>query len=176
VFAAAVGEQTFLDRNVRFHFEYVMRLTAAWTSVLAVLAMSAVGAWAAKPGGGGGGPVPPGAIYFNYGGAPMQMLADGSGKQSAPFELGQASRGTYGSAATRWFLSTGDDYHLWATKDGISQMQITNMLETDNGDGTKTGMHLVGWPSWSNDGADSFVSVAAFHWVQPNSEPVPPTV
>src|SRR5690349_4577010 len=131
-----------------------MKTAAAWTVVLAMLVLSAVGAWAAKPGGGGS--VPPGTIYFTYGGAPMRMLADGSGKQSAPFELGRASRQTYGSAASRWFLST-DDYHLWATTDGVTQMQITNMLETDNGDGTKTMMRLKGGPSWSNDGVDSFV-------------------
>lgn len=156
-----------------------MRFAVLRVLVLVIaLGLLAVGAWAAKPVGGGGGSVPPGTIYFEYGGTPMTMQADGSGKQLADpanTTYWAPSRGTYGSGARRWWLAM-EDYNLWATTDGVDWMQITTILEQDNGDGTKTVIRIGGGrPSWSNDGVDSFVSAQAMHWVQPVSEPYPPT-
>ena len=121
----------------------------------------------------GSGPPPPGKIYYQYNGAVWQMNGDGSGKTQVNAPAGVPSQGTYGTDNHRWWLVASEG-EIWATPNGVDYLQITDMSQRDNGDGTITVVRISHRePVWSN-GGDSFISFAATHWVQSAALPVPP--
>ncbi|MBW3600465.1 MAG: hypothetical protein KY475_24775 [Planctomycetes bacterium] len=153
-------------------------------AAVAALFLCGAAAEAAKP---GSGVVPPGTIYFNQvfqSGTPdyyqetWRMSGDGSGKAfvavlSRDFNA-VPSHLTYDGH--RWWLVVRSDEaglpNLWATPDGVAWVQVTDSRTTDNGDGTDTISRFGAAstndiePSWSNDGLDSFASIAGVRWTR----------
>lgn len=119
-------------------------------------------------------PVPPGKIFYaNFG--HWQMNGDGSGK-TALFTLPSdastpvPSFGSYGNDHHRWWLvgrpsdTDTNAIDVYATTNGQSWIRLTASGFTVDADGIETHLRVVGEPSWSNDGQDSFCSIRAIHY------------
>jgi hypothetical protein len=143
-----------------------------YCAVAVGLACSAV--WAAKQ---PPAPVPPGKIIFVADSNYYEMNGDGSGKQiiaSNPQFLSQprVSVRTYGTDKHRWWIgqfqnpqTLEEDIYAF---DGSEYIQLTSGGAVDNGDGTSTVNHFWNTPAWSNDGRDSFFSVAGNRYLLDN--------
>lgn len=115
-------------------------------------------------------PPPPGKVLFevllnpgpSYSRQDWQMNGDGSGKSLVlvpPRDESPApSKQVYSTG--RWWLFT-QDFELWATN-GAVLIQVTDVSPVQS-NGIEEGTRVIGTPSWSNDGLDSFISVCGVY-------------
>ena len=152
---------------------YRLRLFFILIAVALVASLLGLSPSRSAPPHGGGGSVPPGKILYTYNNQTWQMNGDGSGKSTVSLSA-VPSRDTYSGHRWSILMSNGE---VWATPNNVDFLQITNLQQYDNGDGTITCVILNDGTgarlSWSN-GGDSFISVKGIHWVQDASLPVPP--
>lgn len=152
-------------------------LSLTLVSLVALITSTAPAGKPTKPGGGGGGggSTPTSEIYFEFdtvgtaADGVYVMFGDGSGKTQVlpdfdPSLIPVPSSGVY--AGSRWWLyigqvaATGKD-ELFALRNDGTTVQLTQ-----SADGILYPFSLV---QWSNDGADTFVSIVAFDKRDPST-------
>jgi len=122
-------------------------------------------------------PVPPGKIVFVTDSGYYEMNGDGSGKKLVSNQLfdsqPRVSVLTYGSDGHRWWVGPAQnpqtlESDIYAS-DGFQSIQLTSSGARDNHDGTSTVNRFGNTPAWSNDGLDSFFSVAGTRYILDNA-------